>query len=231
MTSFPEKQEKWLLEIEEHLSEYTKKKRPRWSAALGTIVMAGVCRHANVDTCSCLHGYGCDELITRNGDWARRVWEKMAKFDLKRLRKALLQDLRTTAPENPEYGLVVHKAYGMELKSFITETPDPAWFRNWEGKIISNWAVSSRPEDGFKAPEVRENPCLLGVTSEEKTVMTSPIKAVRGRIVETASGSLYGLVGDPSKEYTEFMRETFGSAATVWDDEPLKIMFERGYIR
>lgn len=73
--------------------------------------------------------------------------------------------------------------------------------------VITDWAVVYRPTDPWTPPECRYQ-CLNGRVQNHpnheagKIVTTSPIKARRGQLVLTESGSIYEL-GEIRTEYEQ----------------------------
>jgi hypothetical protein len=76
-------------------------------------------------------------------------------------------------------------------------------------RIIDNWAVTdTHPNEranAYQAPEHQRKYVFGYRRSDGKAIMTSYIKDVRGRIISTASGSLYEL-GTISPGYLEYMK-------------------------
>lgn len=230
MIPFPAEQEGWLVQIDQRLAGYLSGKKPRWSAALDVIVMSGVCTHEDVSSCNCFDGYSEPALAVRNGEWNRRVYDVVRKYDVRKIRQALLRDLRNPGKNSsgdPKYGAHVLLSYGEMLRGFFVEDPDPSWFENFEGTLLFNWGVSL--QEG-------SNPFLTGTLEpgkDSKRVTTREICGiVRGRFVQTAD-TLYGLVGNPDTTYQDWYvhQKKIGDYGDVWGDEPLKQLVENGYIR
>ncbi len=65
---------------------------------------------------------------------------------------------------------------------------------------ITDWSVGN---NAYDAPEIIR---LMGTLESGKKIITSPVVAVTGRAVRTASGSVY-LLGDISPDYLSWMLE------------------------
>jgi hypothetical protein len=84
----------------------------------------------------------------------------------------------------------------------------PRTFQTSEGKMaeyyLNKWSVTHLSKSPWLAPEC--NPvCLQGVRDEDnRSVRTSPIDKVEGRIIRTESGSAYFL-GEPDPEYLAYL--------------------------
>lgn len=71
-------------------------------------------------------------------------------------------------------------------------------------KNITEWALESRPLDPFTPPECRPASSISGVLENGQRIITSPIVGVRGRVVTTASGTKYRLVGAPLQAFVDW---------------------------
>ena len=77
---------------------------------------------------------------------------------------------------------------------------------------LSEWSCGTIHADAYRAPETRGIRLSGRVTGHPKRrdgsrVITSPVRTVMGRVVKTASGSVYELVGEPEPDYLEYLRE------------------------
>lgn len=77
---------------------------------------------------------------------------------------------------------------------------------------LTGWAVGYRGTNEFAAPELCEY-CLEGVVEghprkkDGTHVLTSAIVGTEGRLVRTASGTTYELVGEPNADYAQYLQE------------------------
>jgi len=93
---------------------------------------------------------------------------------------------------------------------------------------LKEWSVlfTNRMEDPYKPPEIYTR-CISGKVygnpnfNDGDEVVTSKIHKVQGRIVITHSGSVYELVGDPSDDYLEFMKEI---GVPYDEDNPIQVI-------
>lgn len=94
---------------------------------------------------------------------------------------------------------------------------------------LDNWSCTYGPGTEYQPPEIRRV-YLAGTVvghprKEDGTdVVTSHIVASEGRMVTTASGTVYEL-GDPSPEYVAHCRETLGREI---DPEQPVVVHRRG---
>lgn len=76
--------------------------------------------------------------------------------------------------------------------------------------ILKKWATMTDASP-YRAPECPPVLCLKGEIYEDdrfeagKQIVTSPVVKAIGRLVETQSGTVYSLEGEPDQEWVEFL--------------------------
>lgn len=87
--------------------------------------------------------------------------------------------------------------------------------------ILKNWKVVSKNKSGMLlAGEIYGS----NLYKDGEYIVTSQVKKTIGRVIITASGSVYKLEGEPSKEYQEFL----DFVGFVYDqDNPIKLVRNR----
>lgn len=91
---------------------------------------------------------------------------------------------------------------------------------------LRSWSIGDHPRNPYLAPELRGRRLSGRVTGhprkpDGKLVVTSAIRKVNGRMVETASGSVYELVGEPEQSYLDWL----ASRGLSYDPEqPIKVV-------